>query len=608
MSLHRLFRMFALGMVLMLVLAACGEAAAPTATGPVAVPTAGATQVPGPTPPPAVASTSEAPIPVVSGYAPDVVREMLAQNMYLPGMTWGAGETPRYGGTGTYSVKADVTHEDPMTGSNTIAGILSSVYGRGGLVSYEDAHNDTFKPYLAESWSLSEDLKSWTFKVRQGVKWHNGKALTAEDVAYYINIATKPPKGRQKLWTEPIFNGMQPVELIDANTVRLTFAEPNPHFLETFSSYSFAIGFPKDLAEAELAKGNLTFGRTAVNSVALGPFKFDTHAKGSSYRAVRSELYWDKDEAGRALPYLDSVYFPIIPDTNVALSAFRAGRLSSTGRGNGTNLDPEMIEVLKRDMPGKFWILRHTYLNYGLQVNVLKPPFTDIRVRKAINLYLDREDSAQKLYGGFAYSAGMVNPGSWWFSGDYVNWPGFNQKTKKQDQAEALRLIDEAGVKGMALTITDRLDYTFIAEYNESVLRQMGFDPKIKMNEIGPNSAFKSAMLHHTATGGLPSGGLPLTVLLGYVSWNAESSNKTGDTKIDAWEEIVRTSVDPVARRTALWEAERYIVAEQHYAHPHYRGEQLVGYRTYLKGQTVPGWAAGFNADRARDWIDPSLS
>jgi ABC-type transport system substrate-binding protein len=263
-----------------------------------------------------------------------------------------------------------------------------------------------------------------------------------------------------------------------------------------------------------------------------------------------------------------------------------------------------MIAVLQKDMPGKFWIMRHTYLNYGVQLNVLKDPWKDIRVRKAVNLYMDRVDASKKLYGGFGFSAGLVNPGSWWFSGDYVNWPGFNPATKKQDQAEALKLIQEAGVKGTAVTITDRNDYTFIAEYNESVLRELGFNPTIKMNEIGPNSAFKSAMLHHTAVSGLSSGGFPGNALASWVSYNPDASNKTGDTKFDEWDRIIQTSTDPAARRKALWDAEKYMVAEMHYAHPWYRGEALVAYRSYLKGTTVPGWAAGYNGDRVFDWID----
>ena len=70
--------------------------------------------------------------------------------------------------------------------------------------------------------------------------------------------------------------------------------------------------------------------------VSVGPFKFDQYNKGSSFRAVKNDLYFEKDSAGRALPYLDSVYYAVIPDRTVAVSAFRAGRIDGTSAAPGT--------------------------------------------------------------------------------------------------------------------------------------------------------------------------------------------------------------------------------------------------------------------------------
>ena len=86
----------------------------------------------------------------------------------------------------------------------------------------------------------------------------------------------------------------------------------------------------------------------------------------------------------------------------------------------------------------------------------------------------------------------------------------------------------------------------------------------------------------------------------------AENASFT-DAKFDAWEKVIRESVDPVKRREAMWAAEKYYFVDQVYTAPYYREEVVMPQRTYLKGTIVPGWAAHANEDRATDWIDKSL-
>lgn len=527
--------------------------------------------------------------------------------MYLPGMTYGLGETPQYGSTAVYSAKLELPDDQPNTGSLTVVNILGPVTGDSGLVKYKRTQNDQFEPYLAESWTLSDDLKSWTFRLRPDVKWHDGTPLVAEDVKFYIDLAVSPPKGRRTLWSNQL-PGLKEVQVLDIHTVRLEFEVSSPNLLEVFANTASTIALPRHLAQAELDKGNVTFGMSPLGWVGLGPFKLIEHVRGSSFRAGRFDQYWEKDAEGRALPYLDAVLFVPIPDKSVALSAFRAGRIDTTSRGAGANLDPEMVAIAKRTFGDKVWFMRHPYVNHGIQMNSLRPPFDDIRARQAVALYLNREDAAQKMYGGFAYTAGLVSPGSWWFSGAYANWPGFNPATKERDQAEAKRLLQEAGLAGTKVDITNRIDYLFIAEMTYEVLRGVGFEPRIQSMDVPSASEFTQSMRHQVSTGGAGViSGFPGGTLASWVSTSKTSGNVTNDTKIDEFAAVIATSLDPVVRRDALWAAERYIILEKAYNAPYYREEAVIAHRTYLKGVTVPGFASHNNTDRATDWIDKSM-
>lgn len=601
----RSFSALLLVTVLALVIAACGESAAPTATAP--APTATATQAAAPTPPPASTARPDAPVPAVSGYPPERVKEMLAQSMFLPTMTWGLGETPQYGGEAVYSNKADPQNDDPMlSGSITVRNVFGAVTGDGGLVMHKRTQNDDFAGYLAESWTMSKDTRTWTFKLRPGVKWHDGDPLVAEDIKWYYDVAVKPPKGRRAGGLANALPGLVEVKAIDPMTVQLVFKEDSPHLLEALSSYSYTIAHQRKRGQAEIDKGNVTFGMVALGGVSVGPFKWDGYVKGSSFHAIRSDIYFEKDAAGRALPYLDSVRSVMIPDKIVTLSAFRAGRIDAMSRGIGASPDPDMMALIKKSLGETVWYQRYPYLNNGLSMNIHKAPFDDVRVRRAVNLYIDRDEGCKKMYGGFCYGTGFTVPGVFWYSQAYVDWPGFNAATKKQDQEAAKKIIREIpGLAGMKVEQSCRIDYTFNAEFNEQVLRSLGFDPKINCMDIQLHEEYQQAMKWHTSTAGSSSGGFPS--LRGFVTTAVNSTTQWNDKKIDAWDDIIQTSLDPMVRRKALWEAEHHILVDMAYQAPYWREEVLQPYRTYIKGPIVPGWAAHANIDRSSDWIDKAV-
>lgn len=233
------------GAALALLLAACGQGAAPTATappasGPAATPTPAKAAAPTATPIPAATVPGGDIVEAASsGYSPERVKEMVANNFFLSGMTWGDGETPQYGGVHTFSNKRDPSHDDPILSSSiTLRTPWSTVVGEGGLVIYNRRHNDQPEGYLAESWTVSKDFKTWTFKLRQGAKWHDGDPFTASDYKWYAELGINPPDGRRR--SSRYFNaltGINAIEAPDEQTVVLRFDQASPNLLEDFSSY-----------------------------------------------------------------------------------------------------------------------------------------------------------------------------------------------------------------------------------------------------------------------------------------------------------------------------------------------------------------------------------
>jgi peptide/nickel transport system substrate-binding protein len=357
--------------------------------------------------------------------------------------------------------------------------------------------------------------------------------------------------------------------------------------------------------QKEIDKGNVTAGLAPVGWVSLGPYKYDNYVRGGVFKVVRFDQYWEKDASGQAMPYLDAVTNTPIPDRAVALGAFRAGRLDAMSRGVGTSLDPQEVTIVKKTFGDRVWFHRYPYLAYGVSMNVLKPPYDDIRVRKAVQLYMDRDEGAAKMQGGYAFSTGFLSPASWWHSHQYFEWPGFNPKTKKEDQAEALRIFGETGLKGSPVSITCRQDYLYMCEFIDSTLAQIGFKPAIELVDVNIATERSESLQFQTLAGGVCSDLKPIQCMQGYVT--TAIVNRYNDPKIDEWQNIILTSTDPLVRRQALWDAEKYFLLEKAYNAPFWREEVVAPYRTYLKGSIVPGNRAHSNSDRATDWVDKSL-
>lgn len=599
--------------IVLLVLSACGQAAVPTATpaAGVAVPLATATpaaQMAAPTPSAAGYVLTDAEIKKIP-YTLEKVRELVADNYYLAGMFVGKGEEPRYGGVATITHRMDIPSADPMvTSTISLTGLTNQITSIGNLVRPKFSDSFETELHLAQSYETADDFKTWTFKLRPDIKWHDGVPVTAEDIKFWINLGVFPPAGRKVSSQAASFGNLKEVQVIDGLTVRLILKEPTPFLFETLMGYTNVVSHPRHLAQPQLDKGNLKVNMSDIGWVGLGPFKFDKYDAGSRFRVVRFESYFEKDDQGRSLPYLDAIDFPIIPDPQTGVSAFRAGRVDGTARGSGYHLNPAMVGTIKKDLKAKAWFLRTYYAGAGPVLNATKPPFDDIRLRKAIQLFIDRQEWANYSYGGFAQVHGLMRPGTPWWNPDVTSWPGFNPATKKQDQETALRILKEAGLTGTSFGQVCRDNYLYNCESADSQFQKMGLKSFIDIAdtnrevERSQSGQYQAIMAQIGGTGS----SFPGKILLSWVTTNPLAAYKTGDTKLDELHKEMSTTMDPVLRRDLTFAAERYILLEKAYAIPGPWEEGVVAYRAHIRGLWIPRDSPLQNNEFNTLWIDPT--
>lgn len=200
-----------------------------------------------------------------------------------------------------------------------------------------------------------------------------------------------------------------------------------------------------------------------------------------------------------------------------------------------------------------------------------------------------------------------MQAGSYWVNPEFRNWPGYRGgDAKKQDQAEAKKLLHDSGLDGVNVNITCRDFYQQNCEFAELSLRGLGANPKLDVMDQLKLQALTQAGNYQTQIAGL-SPDLPNDMLLSYVSTNPSDTTFAKDPKIDEYNRLIATTIDQVERRKILWEAEYYLLIDKAYTQPWSREEGLLAFRDYVKGVWVPGTQTHNPNDHRNTWIDKSL-
>ena len=340
-----------------------------------------------------------------------------------------ASSGPQYGGEATVVYKDDLATLDPAVGYDwTNWPTIKMVFD--GLLDYDDSTN--LMPRLAESMpEISDDATQYTFKLRQGVKFQNGREFTADDVVYTMNRVLDPAtaspgagfyvgiKGAQE-FMDGTADSVEGIEALDDYTVRFTLSQPDVTFLNKMA-LNFAFIVPQEEVEAQ---GD-NFGHMPTGT---GPFTLREWQPGQYLIFDKNPDYFYEN-----LPYLDSVRVEVGVEPDVALLRLERGEVDLMG-------DPPPGADWARISSDPEWENRlevePQVSTIYIAINVESPPFDDVLVRQALNYAIDKERIIQLLNGRGTVANQILPPLMPGYDPDYTGYT-FDPEKAKELLAEA---------------------------------------------------------------------------------------------------------------------------------------------------------------------------
>jgi peptide/nickel transport system substrate-binding protein len=323
------------------------------------------------------------------------------------------------GGTLTFATGADPDSLDPQnTQSNPGEQVNRMMHEN--LVRFSTSMQ--LEPALAESWSSSKDGLTWTFKLRKGVKFHDGTPFDAKAVKYFFDRVLGDEKPFKASLYAPV---VQSAEVVDPSTVRVTLKQPFGAFLFIMAHSAGAIVSPA--AHQKWGKD------LALHPVGTGPFKFVEWVKGDHVTMERNDAYWG------GAPNLDRVVVKTVREDQA-----RVLMLESGGADLIVNIPTEEIPRLKKD-PRFVVESSATARALFIVMNVKKKPFDDVRVRQALNHAVNRDAIVKELFQNNAQVIpGPVSP----LQNGYANLTGYAYDPKK-----AKDLLAKAGKSSLKVKL-----------------------------------------------------------------------------------------------------------------------------------------------------------
>lgn len=377
----------------------------------------------------------------------------------------GKSEAQKYGGTLTLGMYSDISTPDLHRTIGNPGGLMGAFIAEG-LTQYDEESN--IVPQLSESWKISPDAKEYTFYLRKGVQFHNGRELTAEDVRknieHFMDEKTRSPRRGE-------YDTIHRVEALDKYTVKFYLKDSDLGALAMLRQAPTFITAPE------------CFESKPPHPIGTGPFEFVEWKPRQYLKLKKFKNYWKKDKNGNPLPYVDEVILKPINDDTVRYTALRTGDVDWVW-----TLPFEQLPEIRKNPPAGIELsVRGGVRWVHLQLNCGKGPTKDLRVRQAIAYAIDKKAIMDGLTWGIAPPESQIYPpGNQW----YVE--GLKDPYVVADLAKARQLLKEAGYeKGVQLNAivqneTFVMNLAMLAQAN---LKRAGIDLQIEILDRAAHQA-----------------------------------------------------------------------------------------------------------------------
>ncbi|MGI5440389.1 ABC transporter substrate-binding protein [Streptomyces shenzhenensis] len=468
----------------------------------------------------------------------------------------GSGQA-KSGGTLTFTVGSDVGCVDPQqVGSNdTIYSVRQIV----DSLTDQDPETGKIVPWLAKSWDINADATSFTFRLRSGVTFSDGSALTAQVVK--DNFDAVPKLGALGTLAQGYLSGVESTTVVDPLTVKVTFKEPNAQFLQATSTHSLGI-------ESSASVRRTPQQKCSDGVTGSGPFVLDQYVQNQSITLAKrtgydwgSSLWSKKGDA-----YLDKLVFKVVPEAGVRAGGLQSGQvdaISSVGKANEAALRGGQVTLQHRANPG---------VVFGLGFNHARPVLKDTKVRQAILSAIDRRQIADTVFPTGTQPATSVLAHT---TPDYTNLAA----DLAFDAPRAKSLLDSAGWrtggdgirtkdgKRLSLTITwfpNAATNQPALELVQQQLKAVGFDVALKQSQVSQFSTTLQAGDFDVVWGNVTRS--DPDILRNSFSTRLANFYRLPSSSLDAALSAQAATTDPAKRGQLVGEAQTLLVRNAYYA------------------------------------------
>ena len=510
-----------------------------------------------------------------------------------------AGETPKNGGILTYVIPADAPPSFDAHRETTFATIHSAAPFYSVLIRVSPENPSSTTDFVCDLCTAmpqpTDGGKTYTFKIRGGVKFHDGSPLTAADVAASWQHIVHPPEGVLSP-RESHYMMVDTVEAPDPTTVvfRLKFA--TSAFLPALADpYSWI--YKKET----LDKDPRWYEKNIVGS---GPFKFAAIETGQSIKGVKNPDYYLK-----GLPYLDGFTGIYADKQAVRVDALRGDRAGIEFRGFPPSIRDELVGALRDKIT-----VQESDWNCGtiMEPNHKRKPFDDVRVRRALTLAIDRWHGAPQLakIANVRTVGGIVFPGSPLAADkeELQKIAGFWPDIEKS-RAEAKRLLKDAGAEGLSFELVNRnvdQPYKYNATWVIDEWSKIGLKVTQRVVPTGPwFEALRNGNFDVGVTGNCQSAVNPLLDVQRYLPssvYAANYGNYEDPEEVDLYDKMLRET-DPAKQRALMRDFEKYVLDTE--AHEIFLlwWYRMVPHHSYVKGWKISP-SHYLNQDLSTVWLD----